>query len=51
MSPAHLLEVKDLRCSFLTPRGEIKAVDGVSFEVRRGEMMCMRSLTTTLLAS
>ncbi|MFB0503089.1 MAG: ABC transporter ATP-binding protein [Candidatus Bathyarchaeia archaeon] len=33
-----LLEVKDLSVSYFTRRGEIKAVDGVSFDVRRGEV-------------
>jgi len=32
-----VLEVKDLRTSFFTRRGEVKAVDGVSFYVREGE--------------
>ncbi|MGH7933263.1 MAG: ABC transporter ATP-binding protein [Candidatus Binataceae bacterium] len=34
-----LLEVKDLRTSFFTPRGEIRAVDGVSFSVAPGRLM------------
>jgi oligopeptide transport system ATP-binding protein len=34
-----LLEVADLRCSFLTSRGEVRAVDGVSFSVREGEAL------------
>ena len=32
-----LLEVKDLRTSFFTYAGEVKAVDGVSFHVDQGE--------------
>jgi len=36
---APLLAVEDLRTSFFTPRGELRAVDGVSFEVRHGEIL------------
>jgi ABC-type dipeptide/oligopeptide/nickel transport system ATPase component len=32
-----ILQVENLRTSFFTRRGEIKAVDGVSFYVRKGE--------------
>ena len=28
-----LLEVKDLKVSFFTPAGEVKAVDGISYTV------------------
>ena len=31
-----LLEVKDLRTSFRTDDGVVKAVDGISFDVRKG---------------
>jgi peptide/nickel transport system ATP-binding protein len=34
-----LLEVEDLRTHFLTPRGRIKAVDGVSFTLDRGRTL------------
>ena len=34
-----LLEVKDLRVSFLTPAGEVKAVGGISYELNDGEVM------------
>ena len=34
-----LLEVKDLRTSFFTDAGEVKAVDGVSFELERGRVL------------
>jgi oligopeptide/dipeptide ABC transporter ATP-binding protein len=34
-----LLDVQDLQASFLTERGFIRAVDGVSFSVRRGETL------------
>ena len=33
----NILQVEDLRTSFFTRRGEVKAVDGVSFYVREGE--------------
>jgi len=33
----HVLEVRDLRVSYHTPQGPIKAVDGVSFDVGAGE--------------
>ncbi len=34
-----LLEVKDLRTSFFTDAGEVKAVNGVSFELDRGKVL------------
>ncbi|MGC2873393.1 ABC transporter ATP-binding protein [Ihubacter sp. mB4P-1] len=34
-----LLEVKDLKVSFFTPAGEVKAVDGVSYDLDYGEVM------------
>jgi oligopeptide/dipeptide ABC transporter ATP-binding protein len=34
-----MLEVRDLRCSIFTRRGEVKAVDGVSFDVGVGESL------------
>ncbi len=34
-----LLEVKDLRTSFLLDAGEVKAVDGVSFSLERGKTL------------
>ena len=34
-----LLEVRDLRTSFFTDQGAVRAVDGVSFEVDRGEVL------------
>jgi oligopeptide/dipeptide ABC transporter ATP-binding protein len=38
MKPAEsLLSVRDLKTYFYTPSGVLKAVDGVSFEVRKGE--------------
>jgi oligopeptide/dipeptide ABC transporter ATP-binding protein len=37
--PDRLLDVHQLQASFLTARGSVKAVDGVSFTVRRGETL------------
>lgn len=34
-----LLEVRDLRTSFRTPRGLVRAVDGVSFSLQRGQTL------------
>jgi oligopeptide/dipeptide ABC transporter ATP-binding protein len=34
-----ILDVKDLRVWFFTKRGHLKAVDGVSFDVRKGEVV------------
>ena len=35
----HLLEIKDLRVSFFTPAGEVKAVDGVTYTLDEDEVM------------
>lgn len=34
-----LLEVEDLRVSFFTPAGEVKAVNGISYDINYGEVM------------
>ena len=34
-----LLEVRDLRVSFFTPAGQIRAVNGISYTVERGGVM------------
>ena len=34
-----MLEVNDLRTSFFTPAGEVKAVNGVSFDLERGKVL------------
>ena len=34
-----MLEVKDLRVSFFTPAGEVKAVGGISYDLNYGEVM------------
>ena len=39
MSPEPLLEIEDLKVHFDTDEGVVKAVDGLSLEVREGEML------------
>lgn len=34
-----LLEVKDLKVTFFTPAGEVKAVDGISYDIYENEVM------------
>ena len=34
-----LLEVKDLKVSFFTPAGEVKAVNGISYNLDRGRVL------------
>jgi oligopeptide/dipeptide ABC transporter ATP-binding protein len=36
-----LLEVQDLRLTYHTPGGRLNAVDGVSFAVQEGEILCL----------
>jgi oligopeptide/dipeptide ABC transporter ATP-binding protein len=36
-----LLDVSDLRTSFFTDEGEVRAVDGVSFRMRRGRILAL----------
>ena len=38
-SPTPLLEVGDLKTYFRTERGTVKAVDGVSFSLQRGQSL------------
>ena len=35
----NLLEVKDLHVSFFTPAGEVKAVNGISYNLKYDEVM------------
>jgi oligopeptide/dipeptide ABC transporter ATP-binding protein len=39
MASEYLLEVKDLKTHFFTRRGVVKAVDGVSFNLKQGETL------------
>ena len=36
---AELIQVKNLRTSFFTPEGEVRAVDGVSFDIGEGKTL------------
>jgi ABC-type dipeptide/oligopeptide/nickel transport system ATPase component len=52
-----LLEVKNLQISFFTDEGEVRAVDGVSFSINKGETLalvgesgCGKSVTALALA-
>lgn len=39
MEDKKLLEIKDLKISFFTPAGEVKAVGGISYDLNYGEVM------------
>ena len=39
MANKKLLKVNDLRVSFFTPAGEVKAVGGISYDLNYGEVM------------
>src|SRR5512136_2991612 len=52
-----LLDVKNLQISFFTDEGEVRAVDGVSFSINKGETLalvgesgCGKSVTALALA-
>ncbi len=37
----NILELKDLKTYFFTRRGTVKAVDRISFDLKRGEVLCL----------
>jgi peptide/nickel transport system ATP-binding protein len=48
-----LLQVRDLRTSFFIPEGEVKAIDGISFDIKEGQTLglvgesgCGKSVTS-----
>jgi peptide/nickel transport system ATP-binding protein len=41
MADRPLLEVRGLRTHFFTDEGVVRAVDGVDFEIRRGQIVCV----------
>ncbi len=41
MSKVNILEVKNLKTYFFTRRGTVKAVDGVSFNLEEGKVLCL----------
>ena len=54
MSNDALLEVRDLRVEFSTRRGRAAVLNGVDFQMRGGETLCVvgeNSVTTTIANS
>ena len=54
---SNLLDVRNLQISFFTDEGEVRAVDGVSFSIKKGETLalvgesgCGKSVTALSLA-
>ena len=41
-----LLSIRDLRVSFFTDEGEVRAVDGVGYEIGRGRTLALVGATT-----
>ncbi|MEE9594168.1 MAG: ABC transporter ATP-binding protein [Candidatus Hydrothermarchaeales archaeon] len=37
----NILEVRDLKTYFFTRRGIVKAVDGITFDLKKGEVLCL----------
>ena len=36
-----ILEIRNLKTHFFTGRGVVKAVDGIGFDLRKGETLCL----------
>ena len=46
-----ILEVRDLHTHFFLRRGVVKAVDGVSFSLKRGEVLGLKDTINQMIAN